>query len=125
MTFAPAKVTFDISERKIEVLVKHAAGSDRFLLDPQFPFLLREWTAADDSHLKMKNSLRVDYRNTTRTEIASAPSKIRCCAIRINIDGACISMRIFYWGAIVFCHVESRSRGKTSLIVSERSEKDE
>jgi hypothetical protein len=61
LVFAPAKVSFDVSERKIEVLVKYAAGSDRFLLDSQFPFLLREWTAADGSHYKMKNSLRVDY----------------------------------------------------------------
>ncbi len=59
----PAKFSWKIGERSIEVNVRHAAGTDRFVLDRDFPFLLREWTAFDGSHLKLKNSLKVDYWN--------------------------------------------------------------
>jgi hypothetical protein len=59
----PAKFSWKIGDRSIAVSVQHAAGMDRFVLDRDFPFLLREWTAADGSHLKLKNSLKVDYRN--------------------------------------------------------------
>ncbi len=61
--FNPAKVSFKPGERSIEVNVQHAAGTDRFLLDSQGPHLLREWTAADGSHLKLKRNLKVDYWN--------------------------------------------------------------
>jgi hypothetical protein len=61
--FKPAKISWKTGERSIDVDLVHAGGSDHFLLDRDFPFLLREWRMADGSHLKMKNSLRVDYRS--------------------------------------------------------------
>jgi hypothetical protein len=63
IAFKPAKVSFTATERKIDVTVQHDSGTDRFVLDGNFPFLLREWTAADGSHLKLKNSLKMDYWN--------------------------------------------------------------
>jgi hypothetical protein len=63
IAFKPAKVNFTATERKIDIAVQHDAGTDRFLLDGNFPFLLRDWNAADGSHLKMKNSLKMDYWN--------------------------------------------------------------
>ena len=36
---------------------------DKFVLDRDGPHLLREWTAADGSRLKMKRNLMVDYWN--------------------------------------------------------------
>lgn len=63
ITFKSAKVSFTASERKIDISIEHASGTDRFVLDANFPFLLREWHAADGSHLKLKNSLRIDYWN--------------------------------------------------------------
>ncbi|MDQ6808592.1 MAG: hypothetical protein M3Z64_04090 [Verrucomicrobiota bacterium] len=59
--FKPAKVSFTASERMIDVSVEHTSGVDHFLLDRNGPNLLREWTAADGSHLKMKRNLKVDY----------------------------------------------------------------
>ena len=61
--FKPAKLSFNTFERKIDISVQHSGGKDTFVLDGQFPFLLREWFAADGSHLKMKNSLKADYWN--------------------------------------------------------------
>lgn len=61
--FRPAKVNFTTSERKIDISVRHMGGTDQFTLDGWFPFLLREWTAADGSRWKMKRSLKVDYWN--------------------------------------------------------------
>ncbi len=61
--FQAAKVSFTTNERSIDVVVRHAAGEDRFTLDRQFPHLLREWKAADGNHLKMKRNLKVDYWN--------------------------------------------------------------
>lgn len=58
---ADANISYKAGERGIEVLVKKGSETDRFLLDPQFPFLLREWQMADGSRLKLKNSLRADY----------------------------------------------------------------
>ncbi len=66
IVFKPAKVNFTATERKIDVAVKHDAGTDRFVLDGNFPFLLREWNAADGSHLKLKNSLKMDYWNYSK-----------------------------------------------------------
>lgn len=66
IAFRPAKVTFTATERKIDIAVQHDAGTDRFVLDGNFPFLLREWNAADGSHLKLKNSLKMDYWNYTK-----------------------------------------------------------
>jgi len=62
-TFQPAKVSFTSSERAIDVTVQHAGGVDHFLLDAGGPHLLREWKAANGSHLKMKRNLKVDYWN--------------------------------------------------------------
>jgi hypothetical protein len=61
--FKPAKISFTAKERFIELSVQHAAGLDRFTLDSNFPHLLREWTAADGNHLKLKRNLKVDYWN--------------------------------------------------------------
>ena len=63
IVFKPAKVSFKLSERTIDVDVQHDGGKDHFVLDRDFPFLLREWNAADGSRLKMKNSLKIDYWN--------------------------------------------------------------
>lgn len=62
-SFQPAKVSFASTERAIDVAVKHAGGTDHFILDRWFPNLLREWNAADGSKLKMKRNLKVDYWN--------------------------------------------------------------
>lgn len=59
--FKPAKISFTTTPRTIEVRVNHAGGEDRFTLDRDGPNLLREWKAADGSHLKMKRNLKVDY----------------------------------------------------------------
>ncbi|MDQ6912029.1 MAG: hypothetical protein M3128_04055 [Verrucomicrobiota bacterium] len=55
--FKSAKITFSTTAKTIEVRV----GEDRFTLDREGPNLLREWKAADGSHLKMKRNLKVDY----------------------------------------------------------------
>ena len=62
----PAKILWKIQERAIQIEVQHATGKDQFVLDANFPFLLREWTAWDRTHWKMKNSIRADYRNYLR-----------------------------------------------------------
>ena len=59
--FKPTKIAFQRGDRQIEVQVKHDTGSDRFVLDANFPFLLREWKMANGDAWKMKNSLRADY----------------------------------------------------------------
>jgi hypothetical protein len=61
--FKPAKISFKSSEREIDVAVEHAGGADHFILDRDFPNLLRQWNAADGSRLKMKRSLKVAYWN--------------------------------------------------------------
>ncbi|MFL6584421.1 MAG: hypothetical protein ACJ8KU_07875 [Chthoniobacterales bacterium] len=61
--FKPARMSFASTARTIEVKVEHAGGTDRFILDRDGPWLLREWTAADGSHLRMKRNLKVDYWN--------------------------------------------------------------
>ena len=61
--FKPAKISFSLTERTINVAVQHAAGTDNFVLDRDGPYLLREWTTADGNHLKMKRNLKVDYWN--------------------------------------------------------------
>jgi hypothetical protein len=66
ITFKSAKVSFTATERKIDISVQHAGGTDKFVLDGHFPFLLREWNAADGSRLKLKNSLKMDYWNYGR-----------------------------------------------------------
>jgi hypothetical protein len=63
IVFKPAKILFKSTERTIDVAVQHSTGADKFVLDRDGPHLLREWTAADGSHLKMKRNLKVDYWN--------------------------------------------------------------
>ena len=63
LSFKPAKISFKSTEREIDVTVEHAGGTDHFILDRDFPNLLREWRAADGSRLKMKRSLKVAYWN--------------------------------------------------------------
>ncbi|MGI8891807.1 MAG: hypothetical protein ACR2G0_13630 [Chthoniobacterales bacterium] len=61
LTWKPAEVHWESTDRTINVSVKHAQGVDHFTLDRDFPYLLRLWEAADGSRLKMKRSLKVDY----------------------------------------------------------------
>lgn len=62
--FKPARVAFKTGEKFTTVSVQHQdGGKDQFILDREFPYLLREWTAADGSHLKLKRSLKIDYWN--------------------------------------------------------------
>ena len=61
--FSPAKISFKAGEKIIDVTVQHTKGADHFILDRDGPNLLREWTAADGSHLKLKRNLKVDYWN--------------------------------------------------------------
>jgi len=63
LAFKPAKVTFTSAEKNIAVAVQHDGGTDQFILDREFPNLLREWNAADGSHLKLKRSLKISYWN--------------------------------------------------------------
>jgi len=63
IVFKAAKVSFKSTERTIAVDVRHDAVTDHFVLDRDFPFLLREWNAADGSRLKLRNSLKIDYWN--------------------------------------------------------------
>jgi hypothetical protein len=61
--FKTAKISFKSTEREIDVAVEHAGGTDHFILDRDFPNLLRQWNASDGSRLKMKRSLKVAYWN--------------------------------------------------------------
>jgi len=63
LDWKPARVHFESTDRAIYVTVESAAGTDRFVLDRDFPHLLRKWDAADGSHLQLKRSLKVDYWN--------------------------------------------------------------
>ncbi len=63
LVWKPAQVHFESTERAIYVTVTHDGGIDRFMLDRDFPFLLRTWQAADGSQLRLKRSLKVDYWN--------------------------------------------------------------
>ena len=58
LEFKPAKVSLTTAAKTLEVRV----GDDQFILDRDFPNLLREWKAADGTHLKMKRNLKVDYK---------------------------------------------------------------
>lgn len=63
LVWKPAEVEFKTGDKFITVTVKHDGGSDEFVLDRDFPHLLREWDAADGSRLKLKRSLKVAYWN--------------------------------------------------------------
>lgn len=67
IVFKSAKVSFTSMGKTIDVDVQHSAGKDHFVLDRDFPFLLREWNAADGSRLKLKNSLKIDYWNYNKS----------------------------------------------------------
>ena len=58
-----AQVHYEATERAIYITVQHVAGIDRFMLDRDFPYLLRKWDMADGSHLELKRSLKIDYWN--------------------------------------------------------------
>jgi hypothetical protein len=66
IVFKPARVKFRVDERSIAVDVQHDLGTDRFVLDLDFPFLLRDWQMADGSRLKMKSGLKLDYWNYSK-----------------------------------------------------------
>ena len=61
--FKPARISFKATDREINVAVEYAGGADHFILDRDFPNLMRQWNAADGSRLKMKRSLKVAYWN--------------------------------------------------------------
>jgi hypothetical protein len=62
-SFLPAKVSWKRAEKSLDVIVRKGAGTNRFLLNRDFPFLLREWPMADGSKLKLKRGLKADYWN--------------------------------------------------------------
>ena len=59
----PARVHYETGQHAIYVTVQHDTGIDRFMLDRDFPYLLRKWNAADGSQLQLKRSLKIDYWN--------------------------------------------------------------
>lgn len=61
LVWRPAQVKYATGEKFINVTVEHTGGRDLFVLDRDFPHLLREWTMADGSHLKLKRTLKVAY----------------------------------------------------------------
>ncbi|MEY2492759.1 MAG: hypothetical protein QOH24_1710 [Verrucomicrobiota bacterium] len=64
--FIAAKISWRMAEKSIEVTAKQPSGADRFILDRNFPFLLREWQMSDGSTLKMKRGLKADYWNYSK-----------------------------------------------------------
>jgi hypothetical protein len=66
MLFKPATVSYKVSERVVDVEVRQEGATDQFVLDRDFPFLLREWKASDGSQFKLKNSLKADIANYTK-----------------------------------------------------------
>jgi hypothetical protein len=65
-SFTSAKVRWKTAEKSFEVVVEQSGSQHRFLLDRDFPFLLREWTMPDGSKLKLKRGLKADYWNYSR-----------------------------------------------------------
>jgi hypothetical protein len=66
LTFTPAKVSWKPAGKSVEVVVQQGSKLHHFVLDRDFPFLLREWTMPDGSKLKMKRGLKADYWNYGR-----------------------------------------------------------
>ena len=64
--FKPARISWKPIEKTIEVSAQHSGGIDRFVLDRDFPFLLREWQMADGSKLRLKRGLKADYWNYSK-----------------------------------------------------------
>lgn len=63
VVWQPAQVHYESTDRAIYVTIQHPAGTDRFMLGRDFPFLLWKWDMADGSHLALKRSLKIDYWN--------------------------------------------------------------
>ena len=61
--FKPAAISFKVSDRAIDVEVKGEGATDHFVLDRDFPFLVREWKASDGSQFKLKNSIKAAVAN--------------------------------------------------------------
>jgi len=61
--FKPARISWKPIEKTIEVNVQYLGGIDHFVLDRDFPFLLREWQMFDGSKLRLKRGLKADYWN--------------------------------------------------------------
>ena len=64
--FKPAGISCKPIDKTIEVSAQHSVGIDRFVLDRDFPFLLRELQMADGSKLKLKRGLKADYWNYSK-----------------------------------------------------------
>jgi hypothetical protein len=56
------KLTFKVQKQTVEVELPEEKGTNKFTVDRDFPFLLREWKTADGSNYHLKNSLKADYR---------------------------------------------------------------
>ena len=63
VSFAPARIKWTRAADAIVVEVVHAAGTDRFTLDPKPPHLLLKWQQADGGQLTLRRSLKIDYWN--------------------------------------------------------------
>ena len=63
VAFKPATVSYKVEERAINVAVQQGDAVDHFVMDRDFPFLLRQWKMADGSLLKLKNSIKADFAN--------------------------------------------------------------
>jgi hypothetical protein len=63
LAFTPAKVSWKRAQKSFEIVVEQAGHTSRFVIDRDFPFLMREWTMPDGSKLKMKRGLKADYWN--------------------------------------------------------------
>jgi hypothetical protein len=60
--FTPATIRLLPSQDgSIRVELARAAGKDEFLFDSQFPHVLKSWTRANGSSLKLKKTQRLDY----------------------------------------------------------------
>jgi hypothetical protein len=66
IAFKPATISYKVEERSITVEVKRETLIDRFVVDRDFPFLLREWKAADGSQWKLKTSIKADLASYTK-----------------------------------------------------------
>jgi hypothetical protein len=64
--FKPATVSYKVLERAIDVQVKQEGATDQFMVDHDFPFLLREWKASDGSQFKLKNSIKAEFTSYTK-----------------------------------------------------------
>lgn len=61
--FQPARIQWVVEAEAIRVSVKLGTNTDEFVLDPQPPYLLREWKKGDGGSLKLRRSLKIDYWN--------------------------------------------------------------